>query len=333
MTTQPNMLRAALYYAARGWHVFPVHTPIIKNGVCVGCTCEQYRHSAECRVNHPRLYLPDNEPCPQPGKCPRMKWAEKSTIDPEQIKKWWRYWPNANIGIDTGKSGLLMFDCDSYKNVGDLSDILTPADRETVTVITGGGGEHLIYDRQGKSYGNSTKGLPPGIDIRGQGGYIVAAPSLHKSGRRYQYEIGYAPHEIALKPTPDALDAILSQCSTSHRNNSENVSEPDSETVRRSVWMVDEFLGRTQFETFGQQEYGQGGRRWVFTVCPFSPADDPHKNDGAAFIAVLDDGRIVAGCHHNRCQQQINSVDTGWEWLRQKTGVKMRRPVLCEVTL
>ena len=331
---KPNMLKAALWYASLGWYVFPVHNPIIKNGVTVGCTCERYRWSDECKAEHPRLYLADDENCANPGKCPRVRWAEKSTIDPQQIKKWWGFWTNANIGIDCGKSGLLVFDADTYKQVGDLADLLSYADRETPTVITGGGGEHLIYDRQGKPYGNSTKNLPPGIDIRGVGGYIVAAPSLHKSGRRYQYEHGYAPHEIPLAPMPAALDDILSAGTILHRGSAVTPGEPDSEAVKRSVWMVDEFLTQAKLEHFGQQAYGQGGRRWVFQHCPFAPDDNQHADDGGAYLAVLDDGRIVAGCHHNRCRQQYEPYSlTGWEWLKQRTGVRVHRPLLCEVTL
>lgn len=335
MSATPNMTRAALWCAARGWYVFPCHEPLFNaSGECVGCTCEPYRHSEECRVNHPRLYLKPDEKCSNPGKCPRVQWGKKSTIDPEQIKKWWGYWPTANVGIDCGKSGLLVFDADTYKQVGDLSELLTIDDRETVTVITGGGGEHLIYDRQGKPYGNSTKNLPPGIDIRGQGGYVIAAPSLHKSGRRYRYEIGYAPHEIALAPIPAALDAILSAGTIAHRNSADCLSESDSEAVRRSVWMVDEFLTQTNLTHFGQQEYGQGGRRWVFKHCPFAPADNPHADDGGAYLAVLDDGRIISGCQHNRCRKQYEPYSlTGWEWLKQATGVRVHRPLLCEVTL
>lgn len=331
----PDMLESALWYASRGWYVFPVHRPIIFDRILYGCTCETYRHSDKCKADHPRLYLTKGESCANPGKCPRVKWGEESTIDSAKIKEWWSHnFMGSNIGIDCGKSDLLVFDADTYKQTGDLSDLLTFADRETVTVITGGGGEHLIYDRQGKQYGNSTKNLPPGIDIRGVGGYIVAAPSLHKSGRRYQYEYGYAPDEIPLAPIPQALDSILSAGTILHRGSKGTLGEPDSEAVKRSVWMIDEFLTQTQFEHFGQQAYGQHGRRWVFQHCPFAPDDNRHADDGGAYVAVLDDGRIVAGCHHNRCRHRYEPYSlTGWEWLKQSSGVRVHRPLLCEVKL
>lgn len=329
------ILDAALSYADLGWYVFPVHRPIIISGILSGCTCENYRHGDHCRVNHPNLYLPPDEKCPNPGKCPRLKWSEQSTIDKSKIRQWWdRDFPGSNVGIDCGKSGLLVFDSDTYKQVGDLSDLLSPEQRKTPTVITGGGGEHLLYDRQGKNYGNSTKNLPPGIDIRGVGGYIVAAPSLHKSGRRYQWEIDYAPNEIPLAPIPATLDEILSSCTTTRKTNSTTITLPTDEAIRRSVWMVQGFLAEAKLDCHPPTDYEQSGQRWIFKVCPFAPADNNHADDGGAYIAVLDDGRVVAGCHHNRCRQQYEPKNlTGWDWLKDSKTIRVRRPILREVTL
>lgn len=224
-----DMLRYARAYAKLlGWYVFPVHNAIFDDsGNCTGCSCEHYRRSDACKNSeeHSYLYLGPTGKCKWPGKCPRVKWSQKSTIDLLQIDKWWgRPWRDIdvetgeivynipNIGVDCGKSGLLVLDADTYKKVcGDLSDLLRREDRETVTVITQGGGEHFIYDRQGKPYGNATRGLPPGIDIRGVGSYFVAVPSLGKSGRRYQYEEAYKPSSTPLLPIPATLDAILSK--------------------------------------------------------------------------------------------------------------------------
>ena len=143
------LLQFALDYAAKGIYVFPIHNPILNNGKCTGCTCESYRHSEECRVNHPRLYLKPNERCQNPGKCPRVRWSEKSTIDEATIRKWWgkpwgtqdiatgkMVWAIPNIGIDDGKSRLLILDRDKYKsNYVELE--LSIADQTTVTSQTG----------------------------------------------------------------------------------------------------------------------------------------------------------------------------------------------------
>lgn len=232
------MLAAALYYALRGWAVFPVHNPIFDDdGNCVGCTCEAWR-----RQNGDPDYV-----CQNPGKCPRVRWSEKSTTDKAQIHKWWGQpwaWDGQlpNIGIDCGKSGILAFDVDSYKeNAGDLTDFLTIAEQETVTVVTGSGGQHLLYAAQGKGYGNNTGTLPAGIDVRGEGGYIVAAPSLHKSGAYYSYEECYGPRDVELCPIPPALDAILAEA---HKEATASIaavfSTPSTDCPNLSAWRLSE---------------------------------------------------------------------------------------------
>lgn len=316
MSTQkaPNMLRAALWYASKGVFVFPVHEVIFSEGKPTGCTCEAYRHSDQCKRDHEKLYLAPGEKCKNPGKCPRVRWAEKSTRDEETIKKWWGVWPSANIGVDCNKSGWLVFDADTYKQLADLSDLLDQEDRETVTVLTGGGGEHYIYDRQGKSYGNSTKGLPAGIDIRGVGGYVVAPPSLHKSGKRYTFEEGYELSKIPLLPIPLSLDRILSSCTASKQ--ASEMSDPDSDSVERSRQIVTSLLDKNDLETFGEKPFGQLGRKWVLKHCPFNPEDSPHAEDASSFITINDAGAIAAGCHHNRCRAIINEFQSGWELLK-----------------
>ena len=343
--TAPNMKACALAYAQKyGWSVFPIHNPIFDNaGHCTGCTCEHYRRSDQCKQNHPHLYLAPGEKCANPGKCPRLRWSEKSTTDAAMLDRWFgRPWRDMdietgafvynipNIGIDCGKSGILVLDADKYKDAYAGANVLTFADEQTVTSLTGNLGAHLIYDRQGKPYGNSTRGLPAGIDIRGVGGYIVAPPSLHKTGRRYQFEDGYGPRDMALLPIPAALDAILSTA-TPHR--SADVGPSDIEAVNRATSLVERILERAELDHYGREEYGDG-RRWVLQTCPFNPLDDQHANDKSAFILVLQDGKISAGCHHNRCQKRIEEAAvSGWQLLKQLAGIPERRRVLVEVTL
>jgi DNA-binding transcriptional ArsR family regulator len=69
---------------------------------------------------------------------------------------------------------------------------------------------------EGKAYGNATGNLPKGIDIRGAGGYVVVAPSLHKSGRRYTFAGGFSPADIAPLPLPQSLIDILETAQEAH---------------------------------------------------------------------------------------------------------------------
>lgn len=335
MDANNRMLRSALWYAHKGWHVFPIHTPLFNvAGELLGCSCEEWRRTEECKQFKRHMWLSPGEHCKQPGKCPACRWAEKSTTDEETIRKWWGHdwrtklsdgystYYTPNIGIDCGKSDLLTLDVDTYKkNCGDISQLLSAADRETVTAISGSGGEHLIYNRQGLPYGNSCKGLPPGIDIRGDGGYIVAVPSLHKTGRNYAWEYGFGPHEIDPLPIPHVLRDILER-STRHRINHE-VGPADIAAVKKSAENVERILNQLGMKHYGQQEYGHG-RRWILPVCPFNPPNDQHADDGGTFVIVLEDGHIAAGCHHNRCRHVIDdSGMSGWDYIRSKTAKVM----------
>lgn len=213
-------LQLALDYARRGLSIFPLHTPLHDHPLGYRCTCEAYRHSDLCRERdaerqrrgQPPLYLAEGDHCHQPGKHPRgvKNWREQSTAAVATIRQWWGKWPEANIGIDTGKSGLLVLDLDEYKDAyaGDL--LLSERDEQAPTVLTGGGGQHLWYRLPpDKQWGNSTGTLPAGIDIRGAGGFVVAPGSLHASGRTYEWELDYSLDDLPPADVPAALAAIL----------------------------------------------------------------------------------------------------------------------------
>lgn len=197
-----SMVQWALWYASMGWHVMPLHQPLFDNiGAVCGCTCEAWK-----RQNRDPEYV-----CPTPGKHPiHSAWEDKATTDADQIRRWWHAWPSANIGLAVGKSGLLTLDLDAYKDNFAGADLLTRAEEETITQLSGGGGAHLLYAMpEGKAWGNHRGELPAGIDVRGVGGMQVIAPSMHPSGTRYAWELDYGPDEISALPVPEHLAAIL----------------------------------------------------------------------------------------------------------------------------
>lgn len=199
----PDMRKAAEGYAAYGWHVIPLHEPLFDDaGGCIGCTCEAWRRQ---NVN------PDYV-CRTPGKHPRIRdWEGKATTDPAQIDRWWHAWPTANIGIAAGPSGLVCVDKDTY-HAPENDGYLTIANTETVTSLTGGGGEHLIYlHPDGPRISNADSRLPEWVNIRAWGGLFVAPPSLHASGDRYEWEPGYGPHEVNPSELPPALRQLLQE--------------------------------------------------------------------------------------------------------------------------
>jgi len=166
---------AALAYAAAGWPVLPVAG--MTEG---GCSCRRS--------------------CAHPGKHPLTRHGvHDATTDPVLIGDWWRRSAGANVGIATGAaSGLVVVDVDLPRGGRESLRVLVEAGYDlpaTLRSLTGGGGLHLFYAHPtGVGVANVVGGLPgvvealPGIDLRGDGGYVVAPPSVHASGGRYRWD-------------------------------------------------------------------------------------------------------------------------------------------------
>jgi hypothetical protein len=148
--------------------------------------------------------------CQRPAKHPLTPHGLKdASLAPGLIARWWRQWPRANVAIATGAaSGLVVLDVDPGKD-GDASLRALEAERgelpETVQVLTGGGGQHFFFAHPGGQVRNSASTLGAGLDVRADGGYVVAAPSLHASGKRYTWEVSGRPDEVAPAPLPGWL--------------------------------------------------------------------------------------------------------------------------------
>ena len=134
-------------------------------------------------------------------KRPLIKWQEyqQRRATENEINEWFHRWPTANVGIVTGSiSGIVVLDIDPQHG-GDQS--LTAWEKQhsplprTVEVKTGGGGRHLYFKHPGGVVHNKV-GIAPGIDIRGDGGCIVAPPSIHSSGNHYLWVKGHEPGKI-----------------------------------------------------------------------------------------------------------------------------------------
>lgn len=178
---------AALAYARLGWKVLPVYSS-----------------------NDPKSV--------KPGKQAHIKkWQDDASNDPEQIKEWWDLWPDANVGILTGAaSGIFVLDVDP-KNGGD--ETLARLEQQygplpsTVTSNTGGGGRHIFFRYPSDGHvGNSVNRLGPGLDIRGDNGYVLAPPSNHTSGGAYSWCEGHHPENLEPVEAPQwLLDKIKSK--------------------------------------------------------------------------------------------------------------------------
>jgi hypothetical protein len=131
-------------------------------------------------------------PCvPRSKKPATMHGCKDASTDASLIQSWWRRQPAFNIGVATGSvSGIFVVDVDDGE--AELRQLEAEYGElpSTVEAITARG-RHLFFRYPGFKVRN-TVALAPGIDIRGDGGYVVAPPSLHPSGRRYAWSVDSA---------------------------------------------------------------------------------------------------------------------------------------------
>lgn len=148
-------------------------------------------------------------PCRRRGKEPLNRHGLKeASTDAAAIRAWWKRWPRANVGIATGTaSGIVVLDVDLKADGRQTLAILEDEQGrlpETPTVLTGGGGQHL-YFRDPGGLRNSAGRLGAGLDVRADGGYVIAPPSIHPNGNKYRWESSSRIDEVELSEVPPWL--------------------------------------------------------------------------------------------------------------------------------
>jgi hypothetical protein len=242
MTATPELsnLEHALHYARRGWRVVPV---------------------------------------PAGRKVPTVTaWQREGTTDEARIRHWWTEAPDHGIGIVCGAaSGLWVLDVDvadgkaGDETLAELVERYGPLP-ETFEVITGSGGRHIYFRWDGTPIRNSASGaLGPGLDVRGEGGFVVAPPSLHASGRRYEVEAS-SPEDLAAAPAW-LLELLTAQPETRERT---------SPTTQRTDRPGDQWSAATSWDTLLAADGWtklrpgpEGEDRWV------RPGKDPREGPSA----------------------------------------------------
>lgn len=140
----------------------------------------------------------------KPGsKEPLINWKpyQNQRASESEVREWFVQTPMANIGIVTGSvSGLAVVDLDGPEGLqqGQLLGLSSP-----LSSITGQGRQLWFKNDVAHVLSNSVR-IYPGIDIRGEGGYVVAPPSIHPNGRRYRFNKSVCAAE-KLPPFPMAL--------------------------------------------------------------------------------------------------------------------------------
>ena len=151
-------------------------------------------------------------PCDPATKKPLTPNGFKNaTTDPGVIWGWWRTWPHAMIAVATGEVSccfVLDIDQDQAKAVDGETSLAALVAREgplpeTAEQITPRGGRHLFFAHPGRKVKTTAGKLGPGLDVRGDGGYIVVAPSVNAAGGAYRWRRD--PKDVGLLPAPEWL--------------------------------------------------------------------------------------------------------------------------------
>ncbi len=210
--------RAALAYARMGWPVIPTHHPVfLKTGV--RCSCSR------------------GDKCADLGKHPATQnGLSDATLDLSLIADIWSKRPDTSVSLRTGRVGVngevgggdwWAMDVDNKPGKSGLDQLSQLEDifgrlPDTVVAQTPSGGKHLLFgvpadlslrigNRRGLQLRGAVNQRFPHIDVRGEGGYIVAAPSFGRDlVRKYAYESGSSPRDLAPAQLPEAwYEAIV----------------------------------------------------------------------------------------------------------------------------
>jgi hypothetical protein len=276
----------AIHYARRGWRVFPCSSidkrPLVSNGF----------YSA--------------------------------TTDDDQIRAWWRRWPNAVIGVPMGAtSGVWAIDPDAPKNgspdgVANWAEIVTKHGGipRTHAHHTPNGGHHLLFKwRDDRHVTNREGGLSGlGINVRGEGGYVVVPPSVMADGRAYQiaepldfFIFAQAPEWLydLILPKPPALASTQSEPSISQRA----VATVRSPTVTHTTYAYAALRG--EYDAVASAQHG--GRNNQLNTSTFKLATlvgagalTDHEVETAMLDAAVACG-LVADDGRDKCLATIRS--------------------------
>ncbi len=161
------------------------------------------------------------------GKKPLTAHGVKdASTDPDIIQRWWRQWPDANVGISCGSvsGGLVVLDVDQAEMRWQLEKTHGPLPKTRV-VRTGRGTHHYFLSPEPIR----TQEIVSGLEVRGEGAYVLAPPSLHPNGKRYELLDDCDP-----SPLPDALRALLSKPSA-QTTAALGAAAPEVEKVREGA--------------------------------------------------------------------------------------------------
>jgi hypothetical protein len=247
-----GVLGTALAFARHRHSVFPVNWPVDHGGKLI-CSCGGDSRGRPCGKNA--------------AKHPYGKLAPRSllsaTTDTGIIKAWFGMQAlSANLGVTTDR--LVVVDIDPRHGGDESFDALIRDHGDvppTWRALTGGGGEHVMFaPPDGVEIKNVVAELmdnPPlgrGVDVRARGGYIIAPPSRHMSGRKYEWSVDGHPQDVELAPAPGWLIEKLTASGTAGLG----ARSPEGGTVQHEPTSSDEWVKLTQQPVSEYREFIAG---------------------------------------------------------------------------
>lgn len=277
-----NLHRAARWYARWGLRVFPIWWP-------EGERCSCRKRGCDRPAKHPIWHLAPNG-------------FKNATTDLDVVDSWWRREPEASIGIAAG-GGLFVLDVD-VRSGGDDSLAELQAKRgelpDTPLVLTGGGGWHFYFAVPPGLAWHAK--IAPGVEIKADGGYLVAPPSMHASGRRYIWDLGHRIDEEPLAELPLWLLQQACRCG------------PERERGPATGRAAESLLGRAF------RYAGMAGRvipadgtidERLCVICPWEGEHSSKSTDSATVVFAPSAQRPSGSfwCSHAHCQRSRRHDD------------------------
>lgn len=264
-------LKAALDYASHGWSVIPL----------------------QARDKRPAI----------------KSWRDyqKERADEKQIRKWWKQYPQANVGVITGSvSGIIVLDVDGEEGQASLKNLakgLLPT-----PVTNTGNGNHYIFKHPGREIRNFAS-REPGLDLRGDGGYIVAPPSIHPSGRQYEWALN--PDDTPPADMPDWLLELTEKKPTATGGTTERL---DPSSILQGVpegerdWTLFRYASRLRAKGYDRSEAETLVLQAAANCTPPFPEDEALKKVESAWRYDAGDGAEAETVIHT-LMDRLDQID------------------------
>lgn len=257
-------------------------------------------------------------------------WQDRASDDPEQVKAFWsgrgqypenksgKAWPykrpsfprNVSIVLPYG-CGLFVLDIDGDAGKANLAALIEANGElpRTPKSVSGSGGWHFIF-RTSRPIRNTASQIETGIDIRGEGGQIIAAPSIHKTGNFYQWADGCAPWECDIADAPAWLEDLAF---SAMKAGTAKVKRERREARRAGAARPDRGEVRGGGFDFWCDKIGDGDERRGFDGPIYSAAcswwrDAPDGDEGELFD-ILREVILAAPCDDDRAGRRYASDD------------------------